>query len=95
MESISWLISYLLSSMGLTVLIVWPETGPSTWLREHMVRVLLPIRARKVLDCYICCNFRAALVLFPVWWYMSRQLWCCAGCLMVPAVFWILLERPK
>jgi hypothetical protein len=52
-------LAYLLSSMGLTILIVWPQTGPSAWVRERVLRRALPGRAKEVLDCYICCGFWA------------------------------------
>ena len=35
MDDLSGLLAYLLSGMGLTVLIVWPQAGPGAWLRDR------------------------------------------------------------
>ncbi len=78
--------------MGLTVLIVWPEDGPSAWVRDRIARRFLPGSAGKLLDCYICCSFWAALALAPLWWLFCGQSWCWAGCLMVPGIFWCILN---
>ena len=53
MNDLADYIAYLLSSLGLTVLLVWPQSGPGAWVRERVLRRLLPRRARGVLDCYI------------------------------------------
>jgi hypothetical protein len=87
-------LAYLLSAMGLTVLVVWPKTGPWVWLRERLLRPSLPARFREVLDCYICCGFWSGLALSPLWWLSAHRLWCCTGCLMVPCLFWLVLQ-PK
>lgn len=94
MEWLTGLLIYLLSSMGLTVLIVWPEHGPSAWLRERVARPIMPSRAVEVLDCYICMSFWAALALSPVFWWVYRAYWCWMGCLMTPALFWVVLRNP-
>lgn len=94
MSELAHLAAYLLSSMGLTVLIVWPEGGPSAYLRENVARRLLPRWAEGVLDCYFCCGFWSALLLAVVWWFLHGAWWCWFGCLMVPAVFWLVL-RPE
>ena len=59
-------LAYLLSAMGLTVLVVWPQTGPGAWLRERLLRRSLPPRFREILDCYICCGFWSGLALSPL-----------------------------
>ncbi len=87
-----WLLTYLLTAMGLTILIVWPSTGPSAWVRERLLRRVLPAKGKEVLDCYICLSFWSSLLLSPVWWVLSRQAWCWLGCLMTPAVFWLVLR---
>lgn len=86
--------SLLLSSVGLTVLVVWPENGPMASLRERVLRPMLPTAAREVLDCYICMGFWAGLGLSPIWWAFTRSYWCWSACLMVPGLFWILLGNP-
>jgi hypothetical protein len=91
MNELANLLAYLLSSMGLTVLIVWPETGPSAWLREKVARRLLPGRAQEVLDCYVCCGFWTGLLVAAGWWFLYRAYWYWFGCLMVPALFWLAL----
>ena len=94
MGDVSDLLAYLLSAMGLTVLVVWPQTGPGAWLRERVLRPSIPPRFRGVLDCYICCGFWSGLALSPLWWVLERRLWCCTGCLMVPCLFWLVLRNP-
>ena len=86
------LLAYLLGSMGLTVLIVWPDEGPSAWIRERILRRILPGKARQILDCYICLSFWTSLMLSPAWWYTCREFWCWFGCLMTPALFWLVLR---
>ena len=94
MGDLASLLAYLLSAMGLTVLVVWPQTGPGAWLRDRVLRPALPAGAREALDCYICCGFWAGLAMSPLWWAFERRLWCCTGCLMVPCLFWLVLQ-PK
>jgi hypothetical protein len=91
METLSALVAYLLSACGLTVLLVWPQNGPSAWVRERLVKQILPGSAREALDCYICTGFWCGLLLSFVWWWFYRVWWYWAGCLMTPAVFWFLL----
>lgn len=93
MNSLVHLMTILLSAMGLTILVVWPQSGPTAWLRERALRPLLAGRAAEVLDCYICLGFWAGLVVSPVWWKFCCEPWCWAACLMTPAAFWIVLER--
>ena len=85
------LLGYLLASMGLTIVIVWPESGPGAWAREKILRRLIPARFEKALDCYICMGFWCGLLLSALWWrlYHEPSIW--AGCLMVPAAFWIVM----
>ncbi len=87
-------LSFLLSSMGLTILIVWPQDGPGAWVREQVLRHVLPEKAQGVLDCYVCMSFWSGLALSPLWWWMCREYWAWAGCLMTPALFWIILRNP-
>jgi hypothetical protein len=89
----AFLLSYLLSSMGLTILIVWPQDGPAAWLREEVLRRALPGKAKEVLDCYICTSFWSGLALSSLWWCMCGQPWTLAGCLMTPTLFWIVLRN--
>lgn len=92
-DALSSLIGFLLSAMGATVLIVWPETGPTAWLREKVLRRVLPGRVGGVLDCYICMSFWMGLAFGALWWCWTRNpmYWC--GCLMAPVVFWVVLNR--
>ena len=94
MEQIANLVSFLLASVGLTVLIVWPQTGPGAWLRESVLRPALGDKAGEVLDCYVCLGFWSGLLLSPICYWLTGQYWSWAGCLMVPAVFWWAL-RPR
>ena len=87
------LIVYLLSSMGLTILIVWPNGGPTGWIREKLLRRILPGKAKEVLDCYICLSFWAGLLLSVLWWELYQEAWIWFGCLMVPSIFWVILDR--
>jgi len=93
--TIGHLLGYLLSAIGLTVLIVWPEDGPGYWVREKILRPLLPGKANAVLDCYICFGFWSGLVMSAVWWRWEHAPWLWTGCLMVPAVFWMVLRPSK
>jgi hypothetical protein len=95
MESLACLLSLLLSSMGLTVVIVWPQDGPGAWIRENVLRPALPGKAKETLDCYICTSFWAGLLLSPVWWLMCREPWVWSGCFMAPAAFWLALGNPS
>jgi hypothetical protein len=81
--------------MGLTILIVWPETGPGKWIREQILRRLIPKIWREVLDCYICMGFWSGLLLSGLWWSWYHEPWIWTGCLIVPAVFWLVLEMGK
>lgn len=84
----------LLSAMGLTVVIVWPQDGPGAFVREKVLRPLIPGKLKSALDCYICFGFWAGLVVsLPFWWFYQAP-WTLAGCLMVPAVFWMVLKNP-
>jgi len=89
------LLGYILAAMGLTVLIVWPADGPGSWVREKLMRPLLPRKFNGVLDCYVCMGFWCGLALSAPWWkwYHEPAIW--TGCLMVPAVFWLVLELGK
>lgn len=72
MADLVGLLAYLLAAMGLTVLVVWPASGPSAWMRDRILRRLLWPSARGVLDCYICLSPWAALALAPLWWWQMR-----------------------
>ncbi len=85
-------LAYTLSAMGLTILLVWPQTGPSAWVRERVLKRGLPSRAQAVLDCYICCGFWCGLVFSPLWWTLQHRPWCWTGCLVVPTLFWLVLR---
>lgn len=86
------LASYILVSMGLTIILVWPQEGPTAYLRERVFRRILPTKAGYVFDCYICCSFWIGMLMSVIWWRHDREVWCLYGCLMVPAVFWIILR---
>ena len=92
MNELVYFLALLLSSMGLTVLVVWPQTGPSAWVRERILRRLLPKNTQEVLDCYICFGFWAGFLLSPIWWMLTEQPWSWSGCLMTPALFWLALR---
>ncbi len=85
-------LGYLLASIGLTVLIVWPDGGPGSWLREQILRQLIPSMFRGVLDCYVCMGFWCGLALSGLWWWWYREPWILTGCLMVSGVFWLILN---
>jgi hypothetical protein len=95
MEELVPFLAYLLSASGLTVLLVWPQTGPSAWLRERILRRVLIGRLGEFLDCYICSGFWCGLLLSPLWWLFRHQLWCWSGCLAVPFLFWLALRRDR
>ncbi len=42
MQGLEDFTGYLLSAMGLTVLIIWPEGGPGAFFREKVFRRVLP-----------------------------------------------------
>ncbi len=87
--------AYVLSVMGLTILVVWPENGPGALTREKLLRRILPKPAHGVLDCYICFGFWAGLLLSIFWWFMYHQSWIWFGCLMIPAAFWLVTGKWK
>lgn len=91
MNQLADFLSLILAGVGLTVLIVWPETGPTAYAREVLLRPRVPLALAGVLDCYVCLGFWMGLLLSPVWWLYTGQFWCWSACLMVPAVFWLKL----
>jgi hypothetical protein len=93
MAECAQLAAYLLSTMGLTVLIVWPERGPGAWLRDRLLKRVLGERLAEALDCYICCGFWCGLALSPAWWLLYRQAWIWTGGLMVSFLFWLMRDR--
>ncbi len=95
METIVAFVTFVLSAMGLTVVVVWPETGPGAWCRERLLRPLLPKRIRDVFDCYICFGFWTGLGLGALWSVMLDIWFYWFGCLMIPAMFWIILQPWK
>ena len=88
-----YLISYVFSAFGLTVLLVWPSHGPSAWVRERLLRPVLGPRSGQVLDCYVCLSFWIGLACAPAWWAFEHRPWIWTACLMVPAAFWLALGR--
>jgi hypothetical protein len=86
------LITLLLVGMGLTVIVIWPEEGPSAYMRDSLLRKILPAFARPVLDCYICLSVWVGLLLSPLWWYMTGLWWTWMACLMLPSLFWVILR---
>jgi hypothetical protein len=88
------LVVYVFSSMGATILLVWPVDGPGAWIRERIVRRMLPASAGKVLDCYICLSVWIALIGVPFWW-MAGYRWCAVAWLVVPAVFWLVMPHSR
>ena len=93
MNQLTGLVSLCLSSLGLTVLLVWPERGPSAWVRDSVLRRILPQAVRPVLDCYVCAGFWSGLLLSPLWWSFYHELWCWTACLMAPALFWLVVRN--
>jgi hypothetical protein len=89
------LIAYLLSSMGLTVLVIWPTGGPGAFARERLLRKILPRSAHGVLDCYICFSFWSALAVAVPWWFIFHRPCVWFGPLMVPALFWLVMGKWK
>src|SRR5688572_29023903 len=86
-------LAYILTSVGLTVVVVWPESGLVAYLREKVLRRALPSRLGGILDCYTCFGFWAGLVMSPVWWMMDGRWVYFLGCLMVPPIFWVLQQH--
>ncbi|MHB1769408.1 MAG: hypothetical protein ACYCUV_16330 [Phycisphaerae bacterium] len=95
MRELVLLFAYVLSAMGLAILVIWPEAGPGAFLREKVLRKAIPQFAHGVLDCYICFGFWTGLLLSIPWWFMYRQGWIWFGCLMIPAVFWLATGKWK
>ena len=95
MEQLAILLAYILSAMGLTILVVWPEDGPGAYVREKVLQRILPESAHGVLDCYICFGFWTGLLLSIPWWLMYHQTWIWCGCLMLPTVFWLVTGKWK
>ncbi len=95
MEQFTEFLSYALASMGLVILVVWPEDGPGAFVRDKLLRKILPKTAHGALDCYICFGFWSGLLLSVPWWFMYRQDWIWFGCLMIPAVFWLVMGKWK
>lgn len=93
MSDLVMLLTCLLSSFGLTVLLVWPETGPGAWIRDKVMKPLLWPKAKEVLDCYVCFSFWASLLLSRIWWRLAEVWWVWFGCLMTPGMFWLALQR--
>jgi len=85
-------VSYTGASLGLTVLLAWPEEGFSARLREGL-RSRVPAGVRKVFDCYVCLSPWCALVLSPWYWLVYRELWCLTGVLVAPFLFWCFLRE--
>jgi hypothetical protein len=88
-------IVFVLSAMGLTVLIVWPDKGPTAWLRDTIFRKLLPVKAQGVLDCYICLGFWIGLALEWPFWRIYHETWIWWGLLMIPVVFWLVMPGSR
>jgi hypothetical protein len=63
-------------------------------VREQVLCTILPGKSKEMLDCYVCTGFWSGLVLSPVWWLMCRERWTWSGCLMTPALFWLVLRNP-
>lgn len=95
MDGLTILLAYVLSAMGLAVLIVWPADGPMAWLRDRVLRPMLPKAVQGVLDCYVCLGFWTGLILSVVFWIIYGYAWLCFGCLVVPAVFWLIVGQEK
>jgi len=85
---------FVLSCMGLTILLVWPVDGPSAWVRERVLRKLLPARVAKVLDCYICLSVRIALIAAPFWWRAGFH-WSAIAWPVVPGMFWLVMPESR
>ena len=58
MQDVVHLMTLVLSSMGLTVLVVWPQEGLGGVTGEKIFRPAVPpVPLRHVLDCYVCLSF--------------------------------------
>lgn len=95
MSELAHLLEYLLASIGLTVLLVWPASGPGAFIRDRVIRPVLPGGIKNVLDCYICLGFWSGLLLSGLAWWLYREPSCWLGCLMTPGMFWIVLKNPN
>lgn len=84
------LVSYLLSAVGATVLLVWPEHGLMAWFRERVLRRSLPALARDALDCYTCSGFWLGLGLGVIWWRWTGRFYYAFGGLTVAGLFWLV-----
>jgi hypothetical protein len=85
----------LLTAVGLTILVIWPANGPSAFIRDRVLRSLLPVNARVVLDCYVCCGFWCGLFLSPILWALFHEPFVWLMCLMTSALFWLMLGLPE
>ncbi len=85
---------YVLSSVGLTLLLVWPAEGPGAWVRERLLRWVLPKGLRKALDCYICLGTWVALAAAPGWWLAGYH-WSVIAWPVVPAAFWLVMPESR
>ncbi len=85
---------YVLTNMGLTVLLVWPVDGPGAWVRERLLRRVLPGSAGKALDCYICLSVWVGLAAAP-FWLMAGYRVCGVGWLILPAAFWLAMPEAR
>lgn len=95
MRDLALLVTYLLSAMGLTILVVWPTAGPGAFVRDKILRPILAPPFKDVLDCYICLGFWAGEVMAVPWWFMYHQNWVWFGGLMVSALFWLVMGKWK
>lgn len=86
-------VCYLLSAVGLTVIVVWPEKGIAAWVRDRILRSLIPAAVVGVLDCFVCFSFWAGLLLSPLFWWRYHEMWCWCGPLIGPAIFWSVLRE--
>ena len=95
MHGLAQLFSFLLAAMGLTVLLVWPQGGAGAYVREKILPRILPKTAAAVLDGYVCFGFWAGLAVAVPWWLVFPQPCCWFGCLMVPALFRVVMGKWK
>lgn len=84
------LIALLLTSAGAALLIVWPATGPSAFVRERIMRPLIPAFARGVLDCLVCFSVWTGLATAAVFYEFSGIYYCWFSPLMTPMIFWLV-----
>jgi hypothetical protein len=85
---------YLFSSMGVTILIVWPADGLGAWVRERVLRRILPVSIKAVLDCYICSSVWIGLIAAPFWWAAGFH-WSAVAWLALPAIFWLAMPESR